>query len=80
MLTSGPEAPSEGGLCPEGKGRPTGPEKDGQMDKEVHRLPQRNPQRVPSPLPLAKGKEEARSQETAGRRGDGERRRRGEVY
>jgi hypothetical protein len=65
--TSGEEAPKEGGLLPGGEGRPTNPEKNGQMDQEAQRLPRRDPQRVPRPLPLGR-REGIRSQESGDRR------------
>ena len=62
VLTSGEEAPKEGGLRPGGEGRPTNPEKNGQMDKEVQRLPRRDPRGVARLLLLTKGKEGVRRQ------------------
>jgi hypothetical protein len=63
VLTSGEEAPKEGGLRPGGEGRSTDPEKDGQMDQEVQRLPRRAPRRVPKLLLLGR-REGVRSQES----------------
>ena len=62
MLTSGEEAPKEVGLLPGGEGRSTDPGKNGQMDKEVQRLPRRDPRGVPRLLLLTKGKEGVRRQ------------------
>jgi hypothetical protein len=68
VLTSGEEAPKEGGLRPGGEGRSTDPEKNGQMDQEAQRLPRRDPRGVPKLLLLAKRKEGIRKQESGDRR------------
>ena len=67
VLPSGEKAPKEEGLHPGEKGRPTDLARDGQMDPKEDRLPRRNPQGIPKPLPLGRG-EGARSQETGERR------------
>jgi len=66
--TSGKGTPKEGGLRPGGEGRPTNPEKNGQMDKEAQHLPRRDPRGVPKLLLLAKRKEGIRKQESGDRR------------
>ena len=61
VLPSGEKAPKEEGLHPGEKGRPTDRGKNGQMDQEVHRPPQRNPPGIPKPVLHARGKEDLES-------------------